>query len=162
MQLNGNSKLSESDWSQQAPVTAALFRKLWHVPCPSRSLEPIRCHAFDGSAYNRSLGFLFPPCLFKRFEVVITRAGAWACTWKGRLHYWWHVTPSSPEDVLFLVFTLRWNMACQTFDESKNEALWEHSSFSQPGTSELNIHVNWNNFKTFGEKKNKSDGFKHV
>lgn len=36
------------------------------------------------------------------------------------------------------------------------------SSFSQPGTSELNSHVNWNNFKTFGGKKNKSDGFKHV
>lgn len=111
MQLNGNSKLSESDWSQQAPVTAVRFRKLWHVPCPSRSLEPIRCHAFDGSAYNRSLGFLFPPCLFKLFEVVITRAGARACTWKGRLHYWWHVTPSSPR--MFCSLFLPWGGTCR-------------------------------------------------
>lgn len=36
------------------------------------------------------------------------------------------------------------------------------SSFSQPGTSELNIHVIEIISRPLGGKKNKSDGFKHV
>lgn len=36
--------------------------------------------------------------------------------------------PLSPRGCFVPCFSLRWNMSCQTFDESKNEALWEHAA----------------------------------
>lgn len=85
MQRDENSKSTNSERSQQAPVAATRFRKLWRVFCPSNSQELVSRH---GSACLLTALSIIPQwvsCFLPARSNMVRMslqecARAWACT----------------------------------------------------------------------------------